>query len=881
MKPRNGRRPGPGVRLLLGLLPAHLRAEHEREIDQLLRDQAPAGVAERRRNGLGLLVDVIRAAPGAHLDVLRQDLVIAGRQLRRSPGFAATAALTLAIGIGSSVALFSVVDAVLLQPLPYPGPDRLVSVTEDNIERGFMGFGISPGDYRALTADTTVFASSAAFQSRSGTALVGAYPERVGFTAVSAAFFDVLGVRAAQGRTFDPDDDVAGSTSVVLSHDFWAGSLGGARDAIGGTVRLDDVDYRIVGIMPAGFAFPNAGVAMWTALGLTPHDFEQHGARWLAAVARLRPGVNVMAANDGVAASARRLAEIFPVNRGWSASVEGLQTAIVGAARVPILLAWGAAGLILLIATANVTNLFLGRSLTREGEMAIRGALGARPGRLGRQLLTEGLVLAALGGSAGLGVAALLVSQLRALGAEAIPRVADVTLNSRAVMVTLGLVLVTTLLFSLLPAISGSRVDLRRAMDAGRRSANRRHRRWQSALVAAEAAVAVVVVVASSLLVRSLVLVLDQALGITPHGAVTFRVEPPWHANLQAPDGAARLQAERSATAAGYAVLTERLSALPGVEAVGAVNRLPLTGNWWVTGAAIAGRPADANSRIPAWVRVVTPGYFAAVGTRVVRGRGILSSDGAAAERVALVDETFARTYWPDGDPIGAELLLDGPPGGQIRARIVGIAEAVHMNQLDAELRPTFYVPFSQSTEGHFLNWGMDVVIRRTGRGDLTQAIRGAVGTAFPGTPAFAVRALDDQVRASVAPRRFQVVTIGTFAVVALVLTLIGVYGVLALAVRERAREFGIRRVLGASPRTILAEVLRGGLAMAGAGALAGTLASLAASRLLASLVYGIAVTDPVALVVGPLTIALVAAIAASSAARQAMRVDPAVVLRD
>jgi len=877
------RRPGLALRLLLRLLPSHLRAEHGREIDQYLRLQSPSrGFGDDLRRGLALVVDIVRAAPGAHLDVLRQDLVVAARQLRRAPGFAIAATLTLAAGIGGTVALFSLVDAVLLQPLPYPEADRLVQVSEDHRERGLTDFGISPADFRDLTGDTATFAGAAALQTRSGTALVGETPQRVQFAAVSARFFDVFGVRAATGRTFASEDDVPGSGVVVVSHAFWVGTLGGVPDALGRMVRLDGRDLRIVGVMPAAFAYPDPQVAMWTPLALTTSDFERRGARWLTGVARLRGGVSIEAANATVLARSERLAETFPVNRGWSGSVKRLQAAIVGGAGVPILLAWAAAGLILLIATANVTNLYLARAVAREGEMALRGALGARPGRLGRQLVTEGLVLAAAGGGGGLALAALLVSRLRAAGAQMIPRVAGVSVSGRAVAVTLVLVVVTTLLFSLLPAVSGSRIDLRRALEAGRRSTDRRKGRWQAVVVAVEAAVAVVVVVSASLLLRSLARVMDQPLGIVPQHAITFRIEPEWRTDLEEAGAMAHLAAEREDVSARFDALLERLRALPGVSQAGAVNRVPLAGDWWVTSVRIAGRPeASPDQRPSAWERVVTPGYLEAAGTRVLRGRGLRPSDRAAGERVVVVDETFARKFWPHADPIGAELLLDGPPDLEIRARIVGVVEAVHMNRLDADLMPAFYVPFAQGLSGHFLNWGMDVVVRQTGRADIGAAIRAAVAAEFPGTPVFAERRLEDLVRQSVALRRFQATTIGTFALVALALTLVGVYGVLALAVRERAREFAIRRALGASRASIHRHVLWRGVSMVGGGLVAGAAAALAATKLLSGMVYGIAVTDPMALAAGPLAVALVAVLAASGAAVRAMRSDPAMVLQE
>ena len=819
------------------------------------------------------------------MDSLGQDLTLALRQIRRSPGFGAAAVLTLALGIGGNAALFSLVDGVLLRPLAFRDADRLVSITEENVGRGMLDFGISPANLHDLAAARGgLFQASSGYQTRSGTVRVGETPDRVTFAAVSGSFFRVFLDRPALGRGLLEADDVSGSTAVVVSHAFWLAHLGAAVDAVGRSLELDGVTRRVVGVMPAGFEFPVRGVAMWTPLALSADEASARGARFLGGIGRLAGGVSVSEADRALSAEAANLARAYAgTNDGWSAKVVGLREETVGEARSPLLLVWAAAGLILLIAAANVANLLLGRSLGREREMALRGALGAPAGRLVRQVMTEGVVLAGCGGGLGLGFAGLTIRGLRTLGGSAIPRLADVRLDGPIVLFTAGLVLVTGLLFSLVPALSGSRPDLRRAFEDGRGGGSRRRGRWQAGLVVAEVALAVMVLIGTGLIVRTMVELLQQPLGLEPDHVLTFRVEPPWHVTFAGGIDSvwAGINRDRARISQSYATLSARLRQLPGVRQVGAVSRLPLTGEWWITSADLADRPSARQEDRPAvYVRLVTPGYFEAIGTRIVRGRPIEAADETGGERVVVIDQTFATRYWGDRDPIGAELVLDRVPGDPApRARIVGVAAAVHMGGLAAAPRPAMYLPLARGTEGHSLNWGMDVVIRPAEAGSLEPAIRALAREVLPDAAVFRVASMDDLISASVADRRFQLVILGAFALVALVLTVVGVYGLLALTVRQRVREFGVRIALGATPGRIGWLVQRRGLVLVGMGTVLGVLASLALSRLFASLVFGISTTDPVAFAAGPLVIGLVALAAGALPARQAARVDAAKLL--
>ncbi len=813
------------------------------------------------------------------LDPLRQDVTLALRQVRRSPGFALVAILTLGLGIGGNAALFSLVDGVILRPLPLRDSERLVGIIEENVAKGMLDFGVSPANLRDLTAARSdLFQSTTGYQARSGTVKVEEVPDRITYVAVSGSFFRVFLDRPALGRVLTGGDDVPGSDAVVVSHAFWVASLGASPDAVGRAIELDGVWRRIVGVMPARFAFPNPGVAMWVPLGLMPDEQARRGARFLGGVGRLAPGVTVAEAGEALVVEARNLSRAYPeTNEGWTAKVVGLREATVGQVRTSLLLVWAAAGLILLMAAANVASLLLGRALGREREMALRGALGAEPGRLIGQVMTEGLLLATLGGAVGLGVAVVLMTGLRRLGASAIPRLSEVALDGRLVLFTAALVVTTAVLFSLMPALAGSRPDLRRAFEDGRGGGSRRRGRWQASLVVAEVALAVVVLIGTGLIVRTMVSLLRQPLGFEPDHVLTFRVEPPWRIKAEGSMDSiwARMTADRARIVRSYATLTDRLLQLPGVTQVGAVSRLPLTGEYWITSADLADDPAPSRDARPAvYIRLVTPGYFEAMGTRIIRGRSIRKSDRAGAERVVVIDQTFAERYWGDRNPLGSELILDPVPHDPApRARVVGVAEAVHMGA--RELGSARDVPPARAGHrGHYLNWGMDVVLRPAAATDLDAPIRSVVREILPDAAVFRMASMDDLIASSVADRRFQLVVLGTFALVALVLTVVGVYGVLALMVRQRVREYGIQLALGASPARIGWQVEGRGLALVGLGAGIGVLISLGLSRLFAGLVYGIAVTDLAAFVAGPLVLGVVAFVTCAIPAWQAARVD-------
>ena len=864
-------------RLLLRLLPSHVREEHGHE----LRDD----FAERRQSTLGVAFDILRASPAAHWDVLRQDLTLAFRQMRRAPMFATIACLTLAVGIGGNVAFFTLVDGVLLRQLPVAGADRIVDITEENLGRNLRNFGISAANYRDVVRDTTIFQAAAVFGGRSGTLRLGENRQRVPYTAVSGDFFRVFTEAPIMGRVLRPEDDVGGASTILLSFGFWQGTLGGDPAIVGKNIDVDGDQLHVVGVMPPDFWSQHTSTAFWRPVGFSEGEWANRGARSVQAVARLRPGVPVARAAAVAAATGRTLAAQNPkTNDGWSILVRELRDARVSRVRTPLLFVWAAGALVLLIAIANVASLFLTRAVEREREVALRSALGARTGRVVRQLVTEGLVLASVSALAGLGLAQLVLSEVRPIAVHFVPRMDEVAIGSRAVAYTVLLAILTTVLLTLVATAPARGRSIWHALGTDRSSASRGRRRLQRSIVVAEVALAVFVLVASSLVVRTLVGVLTQPMGFDSRGVLTFRMEPPWRVNLQAPLDSLlpALMRDRNRAIEGYDALVRQLAALPGVHATGAINRLPLTGSWWMSGVRLADRPETSEGeRIATYTRPVTPGYLEAMGTRVRRGRGVLRTDVTGGEKVVVVDAEFARRAWGDADPLGRVLLFDGRPNHEPpRAKVVGVVESIHMDQLDAELRPTIYVPFSQALEGHYLDWGMDVVVRGATTA-LEPEIRRAVRSVFPDAVVFQVATMDDVVRLSTANRRFQLLVLAFFGVLALVLTTIGVGGTLLLSVRERRRELAVHMALGARPSQLWWRVQRDGIVLAGVGALLGVAGAVGGAGLFSSLTYGVSVRDPLSLAAGPVLVLIAAFLAAAVPATRAIRVSPIAVLRD
>jgi putative ABC transport system permease protein len=815
------------------------------------------------------------------MSTLFDDLGRAWRRLRRSPGFTAVAVVSLALAIGANTAVFGLVDAALFAPLPLPGADRIVRLWEERPSRNWSRFGVSAPAFADWRVQASSLAKVAAYTPRSVNIAGSDRPERVRLLESTSEMFAVLGVPPRLGRAFTREEETAGRDAVVLlAYDFWRAAFAADPGVVGRTVALDGVPHVVIGVLPPEVtAFDEAQLWRPLALGVDT----RRGARWLEVIARLRPGVAMDAARAELAALARQQERAYPdTNTGWTAALVPLAEARAEGARPLLLAMWAAAGLVLLVAGANVAGLMLARAAEREGELAVRAALGADPARLARLMAVEGLVLAVLGGTAGVLVALASRGLLALVTGDAVTVAAPVRLDGRALLFTTLATLASGLLFSIAPAARARRVSLESALRAAGRGGAASRLRARRGLVVAELAMAVALVSATGLLARSVRRLLDVDLGFDPAGTLTLRVAPPQSrpAAGQSEEDFARLYfAERDRMAGFYGRILEGVQQLPGVLAAGAVNRLPLTGGWWSIGYAVPGQPPPPRGEQPsASGRVITPGYFRAMGIPVRSGRPFGAADTASAPAVAVVSESLARRAWPGEDPLGRRIVIDeGQP-----TTVVGVVGDVRLAGRDADAPAVVYVPFAQARFGLFPDWGMDLVVRaRSHTAGLAAAVREQVTAVDPGLPVFAVRTGEELVAASWARRRAGLTLLGVFATLAVLLAAVGLYGVVAHSARQRTREIGVRMALGARPRDISRLVLGESLALAAAGAALGLAGAAASGRLLSSLLFGVRPGDPVTLAASAAALALVALGSAFAPARRASRLDPLVALRD
>jgi putative ABC transport system permease protein len=850
----------------------------DEEIEQHLDDRYRELIADGRspQEAERLVRDEVRGwtPKRRYLDGIGGDLRFAIRALGKHPGFTAAVLLTLALGIGANAAIFSVVDAVVLRPLPFRDADRLVVIWGNLRRPGVEEIPGSAGEYVDYRDQSRAFDAVAAYDTLGFNLTGGGEPERVDGAVVSATFFPLLGGAAEIGRTFAADEDQPGRGDVaVISHRLWTRRFSADPAIAGRVVPIDGRPTAIVGVMPAGFQFPDDGVEVWKPIvfdadALSANNRGSHGYTILG---RLKAGVTIAQATgdlDDVGATFQRR---FPDNyrNGFSVRLRLLQDEIVGDTGRALFVLLGAVGLVLLIACANVANLFLARAATRRREIAMRTALGASRARLIRQLLTESVVVAAVGGAIGLVLSAWTVETLVAAAPGSIPRLPEVAVDWRVVAFTAVIALATGVMFGIAPALAASRTAVNDALKEGARSGAHGHVRSGRALVAAEVALSLVLLVAAGLLVRSFARLHEVAPGFDSDRLLTFRLSLP--------------ESRYSTFAKGdmfFDELFERLRAHAEVRGVAAISALPFGGFGGSRSFGIEGRPPlKPGESMEEQLRIVTDGYFGAMGIPIVAGREFTARDAGSAPRVAVVNEAFARKHFPGGAAIGQRVSFeqDTPQWYQI----VGIAGNVKHRGLDAPDRPELYVPYRQPLFASWTVRPMYVVVRTAAvPASALPMVRRDLAGIDPDQPISDARSMEERIAGSLAARRFNMALLGMFAGLALTLAAVGIYGVVAYSVTDRVHEIGVRVALGAQPRDVVAMIMREGLAATLVGTIAGIAAALTVTRVMSTLLFGVGAADPLTFTVIPLLLVVVAAAACYIPARRATRVDPLQALR-
>ncbi|MGE0887354.1 MAG: ABC transporter permease [Blastocatellales bacterium] len=815
-----------------------------------------------------------------------QDLRYGFRLLLKQPVFTLIAIVTLALGIGANTAIFSVVNAALLSPLPYPNPDQIVRVYTNNPSRGWNQSMVSLHDFRDWEVQNQAFSQLAAFNQRSANVTGSDQPERIDYSLVTANLFSVLGTEALLGRTFTAEEDQPGHGNVVvLSYRFWQRSFGGDKSVIGKSLQLNGENCVIVGVMPARVRFPSPDVELWKPIAMTPESTGERSGRWLEAIARLKPGVSQEQAQAEMQTIAARLAQTYPEsNQGWGVEMMKLHQQQVSDFRPALLLMWGAVGLVLLIACANVANLLLARAAFREKEIAIRSALGAGRGRIVRQLLTESLILALLGGLAGWLLAIWGTELLPDLSAGGF--LSDVKIDRHVLFYSLAIAFFTGILFGMIPALKAAKTNLNETLkDGGRNSYGSSNHRARNLLVIGEIALTLLLLIGAGLLLRSFVRLLNVDPGFDPRNLLTFKVAPPQTQPLPGEsesDFFERFSNERQQMAGFYRNLIGHIEALPGVETVGATNVLPLSGNRWTVGFDIEGLASRTRADQPtAYARVVSPNFLRAMKTRLIEGREFNEFDIRQSEPVAVISQTMAKRHWLNDTAIGKRIRFGENPEIFKWVKIVGVVSDVRLNDMETEPDAVIYIPFPQAIFGHFGDWGMTLAVRtKSNPAALIGAIRQQVSALDRTLPVYQVRTMEQVISESVAQRRSSMTLLMIFALLALVLAVIGIYGVISYSVNQRTHELGIRAALGAGNRDILKLIIGQGLMLTLIGIGIGLIASFALTQILSGMLFGVGATDPVTFIGIPLLLVLIATLACYLPARKATKVDPMTVLR-
>lgn len=819
-----------------------------------LRLGGPTQLRESRREMSGLPV----------LETFLQDARYAWRMLRKAPGFTFVVVVILALGIGANSTIFSVVNAVLLRPLPYPQADRLVYVNESNPQMGWPRFSASPANFLDWRDRNRVFSQIVAFGQDSSSVTTGDVPEQWKGLAVTQGFFEALGSSPAMGRTFTDENFVHGQNHVmVLSDGLWRRSFGSDRNVLGRSISLDGEPTTIIGVMPPGFDFGGEKCRYWLPYAPDASERAARGAHFLLVMARLRPGVTLSQAQEEMRSLAAQMERQYPnTNKGWTTSVESMQGSDVRNVRAALLVLLGAVGFVLLIACANVANMLLARAAGRQREIAIRVALGARRRRIVVQLLTESLLLSLAGGILGLAVGSWGSRVLAGLPLELLPRASSIHVDARVLAFTFLLSLATGVLFGLAPSLRASRGDLAATVKEGGNPGKGGRSRLSSALVVVEVALAMVLLVGSGLLVRSFAKLISVQPGVTTQDRLTFSVSLP-PARYSKPEQWISF----------FEQAQQNLRALPGVKAVTMTSLLPVSGDNSIWTLGINGQ-VNSTSLPSATYYLVVPGYLKMMGIPLLAGRDFTAEDSAAARHVVIINDFLGRNMFPGRNPIGQRIQLGR--NYKVVREIVGVAGSVKQNSLQDEEDFQVYEPFVQMPRP-----GMTFIVSTAGTvAGMLPAAQHAIQQVDAQQPVTQPRTMEEVVQELVSLPRFRTVLLGSFAGLALLLALFGLYSVLSYAVEKQVREIGIRMALGARPGDVYRLVVRHGMAMVGLGVVLGLAGAALITRFIATFLFGITPHDPETMIGVVLLFAMVALLACYVPARRATRVDPMVALR-
>jgi putative ABC transport system permease protein len=813
------------------------------------------------------------------METLLQDVRFGARTLLRNPAFAFVAVVTLALGVGANAAIFSVVNAVLLRPLPWGEPDRVVTIWSR--WTAFDKTWVSDGEVNDYRREAKTLAAVGAWDEGAVNLTGDGNPERIASGTVTANLFSVLGVQPVRGRAFTPQEDVPNGPRVaIIGYGLWQRRYAGDPGIVGRSVPIDGESYQVVGIMPKDFVLPTdfqspTPTAIWLPARWDGASAD-HGNHGYYAAARLADGVTVEQASEELHAITQRWIErgLYPKPMQYDALVLPLRADVLGTVRRAVWLLFGAVGFLLLIACANVANLLLARGEARQREIAARVALGAGRLRILRQLVTEGAVLAAAGAAVGLLLAFSMLRLISWWNPGNIPRLEHAAVDARVLLFTLALTLLTTFVFSLAPAVRLLRSDLTDAIKQGSANATvgSARQRFRSALIVAQMALAVMLLVGAGLMIRTLWSLQHIDLGFNPTGVLTMRLSLP------------RASYATDADVSGfYTRLVEEVKTVPGVSEAGAARVLPLASTIGDFGLRVDGYVPPPGTNAKGDWQIVTPGYIEAMGEQIARGRTLLASDTATSQLVGLINEEMARKYWAGRDAVGGRFRI-GSSAMRPWITVVGIVKSVRHNGVAGVVKEKFYIPHTQwaASVGSANNMrAMTLVVRTSGRPAVLSApVRAAIARLDPALPVADVRSMDDVVSSAMSTPRFTGLLLGAFALLALILSAVGIYGLLSFLVSRRTREIGIRVAIGADRGRVLALVLRNAAVLAVSGAIAGTVGALALTRLLQKLLHGVTPHDPATLAASAAALIAVALAASAVPAWRASRVNPVVALR-